>query len=100
MFPRVKMWLAAMVAYFADFFMAAASEALPASNEVLLMYVAARVSTTVTSYVSIDLTATGLVTSFIHSFIHSAVPWDESCPPPSDLGLGLRVRVSSGLICF
>ena len=29
------MWLAAMVAYFADFLMAAASEALPASNEVV-----------------------------------------------------------------
>ena len=40
-----------MVAYFADFLAAAASETLPASNEVLLMYVAARVSTTVTSHV-------------------------------------------------
>ena len=47
----MKMWLAAMVAYFADFLTAVASEALPASNEVLLMYVAARVSTTVTSHV-------------------------------------------------
>ena len=39
----VKMRLAAMVAYFADFLTAAASEALPASSEVLLMYVATRV---------------------------------------------------------
>ena len=38
----MKMWLAAMVAYLVDFLMAAASEALPASNEVLLMYVGYR----------------------------------------------------------
>ena len=47
----VKMWLAAMVAYFADFLTTAASEALSASNEVLLIYVAERVSTTVMSHV-------------------------------------------------